>query len=212
MMPLPRFALAMALLALASTASAQSPSSNTRAGKAVISGENPYIRLLDKEGGKTLTQVSFWRVHWSPVGPGHVCYITVGDAGEAGAMRFALYDNAKLYDYITNDIMAVTNRAYVDRPFERVGNATFGPEGNTITDRVETCRSAKYTVRLAWHGLQTPELIDILPGSRPNNPFGLTFLNIVGTTADVTINGQRAPGTTFGAGSALAFGETWLRK
>lgn len=53
--------------------------------------------------------------------------------------------------------------------------------------------------------------LDILPGTRPTNPFGLTFLRLVGKTADVTINGTRAPGTTFG-GSALAFGETWLRK
>ena len=66
-------------------------------------------------------------------------------------------------------------------------------------------------MQLAWHGLQTPELIDILPGSRPGNPFGLTFLRIIGKTAEVTIDGTRAPGTTFG-GSALAFGETWLKK
>lgn len=204
-------ALALSLIALPVLAVAQTPASNVRQGHVVISGENPYIRLLDKEGGKTLTQISFWRVHWSPAGPGHVCYVTVGEAGEPGAMRFALYDNAKLYDYLTNEIMAVTNKAYLERPFERVGGASFGPSGDTIKERVESCRSGKYNVQLSWHDLQTPELVDILPGTRPNNPFGLTFLRIIGTTADVTINGKRAPGATFG-GSALAFGETWLRK
>ncbi len=202
-------AMLAAVLFVPAVALAQAPAA--RAGTAVISGENPYIRLLDKADGKTLTMVSFWRVHWSPVGLGHVCYVTVGEAGEKGAVRIALYDNERLYSYLTNEILALTNPTYKDRPFTAIGGATFTPGGDSIKDRTETCRSKGYTVELAWKGLQTPELIDILPGSRPNNPFGLTFLRIIGQAAEVTINGARAPGTTFG-GSALAFGETWLRK
>lgn len=201
--------LVLPLLALPALAGAQP--APARAGTAVVSGENPYIRLLDKADGKTLTMVSFWRVHWSPVGTGHVCYVTVGEAGEPGQVRVALYDNEKLFKYLTNDILALTNKAYLDRPFTPVAGATFTPGGDSIRERVETCRGANYAVQLAWHELQTPELIDILPGSRPNNPFGLTFLRIIGKSADVTINGTRAPGTTFG-GSALAFGESWLKK
>lgn len=201
---------ALVLLASAPVSvGAQAP--NVRAGMPVISGENPYIRLLDKAEGRTLTQVSFWRVHWSPAGPGHVCYVTVGEAGEPDQVRVALYDNERLFKYLTDDILTVTNKTYVERPFTPVGGATFGPGGDSIRDRVETCRGGKYDVQIGWRGLQTPELVDILPGSRPNNPFGLTFLRLIATTADVTINGKRAPGTTFG-GSALAFGETWLRK
>jgi hypothetical protein len=202
--------MAMALVATAVPAAlAQQPA--PRPGTAVISGENPYIRLLDKADGKTLTMVSFWRVHWSPAGTGHVCYVTVGEAGEKGAVRLALHDNERLYQYLTNEILALTNPTYKDRPFTAVGSATFTPGGDSIKERTETCRSKEHTVQLAWRGLQTPELIDILPGSRPNNPFGLTFLRIIGQTAEVTINGTRAPGTTFG-GSALAFGESWLKK
>jgi len=201
--------IALGLLVLPALASAQMPA--PRPGTAMVSGENPYIRLLDKEGGKTLTMVSFWRVHWSPVGTGHVCYVTVGDAGEPGEVRVALYDNQKLYEYLTNEILVHTNPAYRERPFKAVGGATFAPGGDSIRERVETCRGAGYDVSLAWHDLQAPELIDILPGTRPQNPFGLTFLRIIGKTADVTINGKRAPGTTFG-GSALAFGESWLKK
>ncbi len=182
-----------------------------RPGTAMVSGENPYIRLLDKEGGKTLTQVSFWRVHWSPVGPGHVCYVTVGDAGDPNEMRIALYDNERLFHYLTNEILTHTSPLYKERPFKPIGGATFAPGGDSITERTETCRSDSYTVVLGWRDLQTPQLVDILPGSRPTNPFGLTFLNIIPKSADVTINGKRAPGTSFG-GSGLAFGETWLRK
>lgn len=201
--------LMLAILSISGITSPQAPP--PRPGTAVVSGENPYIRLLDKPEGKTLTAVSFWRVHWSPVGAGHVCYVTVGEAGEPGEVRIALYDNEKLFQYLTNEILALTNRAYVDRPFTPVGGATFAPGGNSIRERVETCRSEKYQVELAWRDLQTPELIDILPGTRPTNPFGLTFLRIIGKTAEVTINGTRAPGATYG-GSALAFGESWLKK
>ncbi|MCC6316633.1 MAG: hypothetical protein IT361_02990 [Gemmatimonadaceae bacterium] len=198
-----------ASVVLSAPLAAQGP--GPRPGTAMVSGENPYIRLLDKAGGKTLTSVSFWRVHWSPVGTGHVCFVTVGEAGEAGQVRVALYDNERLYQYMVNDILRHTSPAYTERPFTAVGGATFVPGGDGIRERTESCRGPGYDIRLAWHDLQAAELIDILPGSRPTNPFGLTFLRINGTSADVTINGTRAPGTSFG-GSALAFGESWLKK
>ena len=53
-------------------------------GKVYISGENPGIRLLDKEGGTALTAISFWRVIWSPEGPAHVCFVTTGDGKSTG--------------------------------------------------------------------------------------------------------------------------------
>ncbi len=40
-----------------------------RPNKVYLSGENPVITLRDTPGGSTtVTQVSFWRIHWSPVG------------------------------------------------------------------------------------------------------------------------------------------------
>lgn len=206
----------MTIAALAATATlwpapAAAQATPPRQGTAMISGENPYIRLLDKAGGKTLASVSFWRVHWSPAGTGHVCLVTVGDAGETGQVRVALHDNERLYNYLMNDILKQTSPAYTERPYTAVGGATFEHSGDSVKERVETCRAANHDIRLAWHDLQVPELIDILPGSRPTNPFGLTFLHIRSRSADVTINGKRAPGTSFG-GSALAFGESWLKK
>ena len=56
-------------------------------------------------GSTTVTQVSFWRIHWSPVGPGHVCFVTSGDAKSPGAIRVAIYNNKALLDYLTNDVI-----------------------------------------------------------------------------------------------------------
>lgn len=207
-----RIPLIGVLLGLALTPCASfAQDTSVRAGTPIIQGENPYIRLLDKAEGRTLTMVSFWRVHWSPVGAGHVCYVTIDEPGEAGETRVALYDNQQLYAYLTDEILAHTSPAYKERPFKAVGGATFSPRSEGLTGRVETCRAAGYDIQLGWHGLQAPELVDIPLGSRPTNPFGLIFLRLIATSADVTVNGTPAPGSTFG-GSALAFGETWLKK
>jgi hypothetical protein len=188
-----------------------------RAGRVFISGEKPVIRLLDKADGTALTQVSFWRVHWSPVGRGHVCYLTVGEPGAAGSVRVALFDNRKLFDYLTNEMLGTFNKSYVDQPFTPIGGATFGSSGDSTTEHREVCRSDTYNVELVWRGLQTPGLIDIQAGSRPANPFGLTYLRIPATSAAITVNGKPASGQAFPAPTGgnpsafLAFGETWLK-
>lgn len=211
------FILALAVSATTQT-QPQAPSgvgNITRAGKAYLSGENPGIRLLDKQDGTILTQVTFWRVYWSPVGAGHVCYVTVGEDESPGELRIALFDNQKLFDYLTKEMLGTFNKAFVDRPFVPVGGGTFSFAGDSIQERREFCRSERYSVELLWRDLQAPYLIDILAGSRPPNPFGLTYLRIPAANAEVIINGKPAPGKAFlgqaGPTAFLAFGETWLK-
>jgi len=208
---------APATVLLQGQAQAPAPASTTRAGRAFISGENPSLRLLDKADGTALTQVSFWRAHWSPVGRGHVCYVTVGEPGAPGTVRVALYDNQKLFDYLTNEILGTFNKAYTEQPFTPIAGATFGTGGDAITEHREQCRSEKYNVELIWRDLQTPTLVDVLAGSRPSNPFGLTYLRVPAGSAEVIVNGERAPGLVYPAqggtssSAFLAFGETWLK-
>jgi hypothetical protein len=93
-----RMALALpfvVLLPIALTAQAPAPAqpspmaSAPRPNKVYLSGENPVITLRDTPGGSTtVTQVSFWRIHWSPVGPGHVCFVTSGDRKSPNAVRW----------------------------------------------------------------------------------------------------------------------------
>lgn len=128
----------------------------------MVSGENPGIRLLDKEGGKVLTAVSYWRIYRSPVGPGHICYVTVGTQGEPGSQRIGMFANEKLYDYMTNEVVGLTNKAYKEWPYEKVGGSTFPkPRGDALHEVSESCTSLKYKVELAWHDLQPPEMLDI---------------------------------------------------
>lgn len=214
------FALLLPIALLPIGLAAQSPqpqqpspmASAPRANKVYLSGENPVITLRDTPGGSTaVTQVSFWRIHWSPVGPGHVCFVTSGDPKSPGAVRVAIYDNKALLDYLTNDVIGTYNKAYLERPFTPVGGGTFPIGGDSIKERRESCLSDKYKVELVWRDLREPGLVDILPGSRPTNPFGITYLRIPAGSADVRINGAPAPGVLAPDVTFLAFGETWIK-
>ena len=79
-------------------------------------GRESRAFLYERPGGDQTTFVSFWRIHWSPVGPGHVCYVTTGNEGTPGALRIALHDNAKLLDYLTHQVLGTYNRSYIDGP------------------------------------------------------------------------------------------------
>lgn len=224
-----RIAAALSLLALAavpfglagqtrSTPPPQAPAAASssvptpsRPGKVYLSGENPWIFLSDTPGGAARTQVSVWRIHWSPVGPGHVCFVIIGDAQAPGAVRVALYDSKPLLDYLTNDVLGTYNASYLERPFTPVGGATFAAGGDSITERREICKSATHSVELVWRDLGAAGLVDILPGSRASNPFGITYLRIPAGRAEVRYNGRPAPGLSVPNESFLAFGETWIK-
>ena len=41
----------------------------------LLTGENPYIRLSDADDGPVTSDASFWRILFSPGGPGHVLFL-----------------------------------------------------------------------------------------------------------------------------------------
>src|SRR5215467_5542934 len=43
--------------------------------KTILTGENPFIRLSLKDGDPNSTDASYWRIIFSPAGPGHVLYL-----------------------------------------------------------------------------------------------------------------------------------------
>lgn len=197
--------LALALVQLRSTAQEPRPQ------RVFLSGENPYIALRGTSGGPAVARASFWRIHLSPVGTGHVCFVTVGEQGKPGALRVALHDNAKLVDLLVKDVLGTFDNAYVDWPFTPVGDATFGRSGDSRAEHREVCKAVDYDVELTWRDMQAAGLMDILPGSRPTNPFGITYVRIPAGSAEIRINGTPAPGRSVPAGSFLAFGETWIK-
>lgn len=188
-------------------------------GKVYVSGENPGIRLLMKEGAPPSTDVSFWRVIYSPVGMGHVCYVTsdiTGNGPSSDDVRVALTDNNALADYLSKDIMSVFNKAHVENPFTK-SRATFQKSGDTAKEWKETVKGDKYTVELIWKDFYTPFLIDMPVGGQ--FMYGIASMFIPARSADVVINGKRAAGTPFpepmgtmqSSSAFLAFSETWVK-
>jgi hypothetical protein len=200
-------ALLIAILASPVGAFAQAP----RPQKVFLSGENPYIALREAADGPAVARASFWRIHWSPAGTGHVCFVTVGEPGKPGTVRVALHDNAKLVEYLTTDVLGTYDKTYLEWPFTPIAGATFRRSGDARAEHRETCTAPNYAIDLVWRDMQEPGLVDILPGSRETNPFGITYLRIPAGSASISVNGKPAPGRSVPAGSFLAFGETWIK-
>jgi hypothetical protein len=205
--------IALALLAAAATvatAHAQEAAPKPPAPKVLVAGENPAIRLLDKEGGKAISNANFWRVEWSPVGAGAVCFISINARGEDN-LRIAIYDDKNVLDYVTTELMSSLMKTFNDPPYTPMkGTITQTNEG--ATQRKETCKSDRYNVELVWKGLGQGTWSDMKMG-----PVLMTFTMVPASSGEIRINGKKAPGTWFpngggmGPGAYLTVNETWRR-
>ena len=179
--------------------------------KVLVAGENPAIRKLDKEGGKAVTDVNLFRVHWSPVGSGTVCYVTVTDQG-ANNLRIAIYDNPKVLEYVTKDLMS-SLLATFNVPAYTPCKGTITQSGDGINERRETCKSDRYTVELIWKGLGEGRWADMKMGPTTL----MSFVMVPASGGEILINGKSAPGTWYptgggiGTGAYLTLNETWRR-
>ncbi len=194
-------------------------------GRVYVTGENPGIRLLDKEGGKVLTAVSYWRIIWSPVGAGHVCFVTTGDGKSPDDLRTAFVDSRKLYDFLSQQIMGTFDTSIKERPFTVVqsefsdpGQGTFSESGDSMMERRVKFHSEKYTAVLIWRDFYEPFQLDT-PVGGGRNPFGVTSLFIPAKSADVILNGKKAAGNVYpqkrgpvqSSSAFLAFSESWVK-
>ena len=177
-----------------------------------ITGENPGIRLRDRQGGPVLAQVNFWRVAWSPAGTGHVCFVTTGDGKGANDLRLALTDNERLADYVTNETMAKLVSDFATPPYKIV-RATFGFSGDSLKERTESCNSDQYKVETTWRGLSAGNYGEM----RPPNGFLMQFIIMIASEGEIRINGRKLPGAVYPMtpgdipNAYLAFAETWRK-
>jgi len=184
--------------------------------KVLIAGENPGLRLLDKEGGKAVTEVNFWRAQWSPAGAGAVCFVTVREAG-AENLRVAITDNNALADYVANKLMnsfGGPNR-FNDPPYSVV-EGTVNQTNVGASQRTETCNSTNFKIEITWKDLGEPAWV---PEFRPGNgSIVQSFVMVQAKGGEVRVNGKKAPGTYyptgggFGPGAYLTLNETWRQE
>ena len=214
----PRISLVplIAIILAVFTAAYAQEGPKARGSMVVASGENHFIALSFEKDDKRITDVSFWRLIYTPVGRGHVCYVTsdlTGDGPSNDDMRALFTDNEALADYLNKEIMSTFDKSYIAKPFPR-HKASFETKGDTLNEYREIIKSDHHTIELVWKDFYPAILLDI-----PIKPFSLTTMLIPAKVAEVNINGDKAVGRVFprpegtaqGSTGSLAFSETWVK-
>ena len=79
--------------------------------KTILTGENPFIRLSPKDGDPNSTEASYWRIIFSPAGPGHVLYLK----SELTERRWRIYsDNIAMARWLQSTVQGMLNAELSD--------------------------------------------------------------------------------------------------
>src|SRR6476646_11644851 len=79
--------------------------------KTILTGENPFIRLSPTDGEPNSTEASYWRIIFSPAGPGHVLYLK----SELTEARWRIYaDNIAIARWLQSTVLGVINAELLD--------------------------------------------------------------------------------------------------
>ncbi len=180
----------------------------------LLTGENPYIRLSETDGEPTTTDASFWRILFSPGGPGHVLFLQ----SELTNGEPRVYtDNVQMTRWLQAEIQGRINPTFGDLEIP-AREASFGSSGDLRSFWTESITTEDEEISLTWYGLGEPFLTHSLPGSNPERPHGVSTVLIPANSARLTINGSFATGRPFPrerdgrvhSTCALAFSESWL--
>jgi len=79
--------------------------------KTILTGENPFLRLSPKDGEPNSTEASYWRIIFSPAGPGHVLYLK----SELTEGRWRIYsDNIGMARWLQSTVQGMLNAELSD--------------------------------------------------------------------------------------------------
>ena len=179
----------------------------------VLTGENPFIRLGDTDGGPATTNASFWRIILSPAGPGHVLYMK----SELTQDRWRIYsDNIAMTRWLQATVQGMLNAELADRSVPVI-DADFSRSGDVRDFWTESLVSHDEEIELTWYDVGEPLLIHTQPNAVPGRPYGVCTILIPALGARLTRNGIQATGRPFAtqregrpfSTCALAFSESW---
>jgi hypothetical protein len=198
---------------------------HVRTGAIDWTGENPGMLLKTDPDGDWSVLVLFFRVVWSPVGPGNMLLLFENPLSETGlpeTCNVIMCDNEALRDYIKTGFI------------EKLGTFGGAPAYNTasqltIDDVVthgdptsdfysETITGGGQEIKLVWENLGEPTALELPPELAGTGEHTMYSLLVDAKTAYVEVNGRRLEGETVPreqAGLALSsaflyFSETWI--
>jgi hypothetical protein len=181
--------------------------------RTILTGENPFIRLSQKDGDPNSTDASFWRIIWSPAGPGHVLYLK----SELTENRWRIYtDNIAMTRWLQRTVQGMLNAELKDTTLPAF-DAEFTKSGDARDFWTERVITAQEEIALTWYEIGEPLLIHTAPHQVPDRPYGVCTLLVPALGAQVTRNGVNAAGRPWAreregrpfSTCALAFSESW---
>jgi len=178
----------------------------------ILTGENPFIRLSELEGGAVTTNASFWRIIACPGGPGHVLYLK----SELTENRWRIYaDNIAMARWLQTTVQGMLNPETADTAIPVI-EAEFEKAGDPRYFWTERLIAHGEEVGLTWYDIGEPLLIHTQPGEGGRR-YGVCTLLIPALGARLTRNGVEAKGRPWPteregrpfSTCALAFSESW---
>jgi hypothetical protein len=179
----------------------------------VLTGENPFIRLSETDGGTATTNASFWRIVLGPAGPGHVLYIK----SELTQDQWRIYsDNIAMARWLQATVQGMLNPDTADQNIPVI-DAEFSRSGDVRDFWTESLVTHDEEIELTWYDIGEPLLIHTQPNATPGRPYGVCTILIPALGARLTRNGVQATGRPFAtqregrpfSTCALAFSESW---
>ena len=179
----------------------------------ILTGENPFMRLSETDGGPNTTDASLWRIRFSPGGPGHVLFIQ----SELTDGEPTIYtDNVEMTRWIQTEILS-RNPSFgnLDIPQK---DASFWSSGDLRSYWTESLSTGDEEISLTWYDLGEPFLVHSIAGSNPERPHGVCTVIIPAGRARLILDGRFAAGRPFprqrdnraSSTCCLAFSESWL--
>jgi hypothetical protein len=181
--------------------------------RVILTGENPFIRLSDKDGGANTTNASFWRIVTCPAGPGHVLYLH----SELTENRWRIYsDNIAMARWLQSTVQGMLNAETADQAIP-VTEARFSKSGDPRYFWTEQLVARGEEISLTWYDIGEPLLIHTQPHVEPGRPYGVCTVLIPALGARLVRNGVQATGQAWPreregrpfSTCALAFSESW---
>jgi hypothetical protein len=181
--------------------------------RAILTGENPFIRLSEKDGDPNKTDASFWRIIFSPAGMGHVPISRVNWRRIVGE---SIRTTIALARWLQSTVQGMLNAETADAGIAVV-DAEFAKSGDPRHFWTERVVSRDEAISLTWHQIGDPLLIHTQPNEVPGRRYGVCTVLIPALGARLVRNGVQAAGRPWPreregrpfSTCALAFSESW---